>query len=803
MSKSASAPVTAPVRRRSSMLRFAALSLWDDDDLAHILTEDDEDENDVEDRRPPARKRLTDSESEDNEDDNIDANNNGKLGADHSERQLQQRPCSESASKIVSIDSQSQNRLCSTASTESERSAMSRSAEQRWGSLERHGSGESQTILKAVRENSFCCGLRRESSLGSLTSLNTFGGGSRRRSLGRDGSDGSLTRRHTGESCQKRTSSSANGLAGGRHAASLEEIANFKASDLCHQIDEMYMPDKLDSWDECYPNHLQSNELMLFNAAQRQEVQCMKAAIHAVLSRCCCSSGSSSTVEGIPLPAWTVESIQALFGSHYEWVVRRVHALQAFVFPIYEMRFQIPAAVRGAMWRMENELHSLAKLVDSLEPDKGENNGVTISTLADKWDKYQSLMEFCNTLLENVVLMLYRSYYTHDEHVLLLQETEWWSRMSPHAFGVLVHCSGGLKFLRQPSGSDAALLVAEVPDIECKYREYVDNVMSRIDALQAGRPRVRRRNSTGEGEHGEGQGEDHGKGRPSSSFRSSNNRRLVAKQHLRLFNPLDPKFQKASNYPPDKLAGWEAVSPSHVREGLMAIWDHAHRCEVHDMKEVLHCVAGRGALSDWALRSIWAWWSCHKEWVLSCIELFRSHWKPIFESRIHYPPIIWEMQDEFVEHVHEIDDIVKALEVGDTVWRMYDLLDAWADYEEAVQVSLDLVETMFVMLNHAYFTRAEISSTFRAGEFFNKLSPYAVGSFLHHAGMDMLKDAAQVQSESRMMSTMWNADFERKLREYEETVVVHMNALREGVPPKGGTSSNLVSALLHKRWPGE
>lgn len=516
-------------------------------------------------------------------------------------------------------------------------------------------------------------------------------------------------------------------------------ITIFNAADPIYQQHDRFPPDKLEGWDEIFSDHMQVNDIILLNHAQCQEVREMKNSLLHLQQK-----------DERMLDLWIVQSIQTWFSAHYNWTIGRLHASRAYLFPFYETRFRIPATVKEAQDNYENDLHHIELLVNSLDV------GADIEPLLHAWCAYERGLDLAVSLMENMVLMLYRSYFTYEDHVDVVKESCFVDKLPAEAIGAVVYYFGMGRFVQGMLTSEMNPPMSCHQGFEQKYLDYVNNIVPHVQALRSGVPPTLE-----------------------EPCNRKSKRDAILRQ-LELFNPLDTKYQKDKRYPPNKLKEWEEQSPAHVKDSNCAFFNNAHRREIEDMKEALRRVAERGGpLQDWAVRSITRWWSCHYEWTVSRVQSTRAVFIPEFEKRFFYPMVLKETQDEYIRHLHDINDVVNALKAGDAIWRVYDLIYAWAAYEEAVNVALDLTEPMAIMLQHAYFSQQELANMIK-GDYIKKLSKFGVGSFIYHMGKEKAK---KKNAENKFSNVKWRFDFAQCYNVYANTVVVHVQALNLGVPP--------------------
>lgn len=99
------------------------------------------------------------------------------------------------------------------------------------------------------------------------------------------------------------------------------------------------------------------------------------------------------------------------------------------------------------------------------------------------------------------------------------------------------------------------------------------------------------------------------------------------------FNVLDDKYQVDPAFPPDKESTW--IHPKE-RDG----WTHAHnslRGEVNQMKDALEQVSKRGAVPEWAIASIKAWWMGHLGHIHAHHKNEDDIVGPFVRTRFHWP----------------------------------------------------------------------------------------------------------------------------------------------------------------------
>lgn len=249
------------------------------------------------------------------------------------------------------------------------------------------------------------------------------------------------------------------------------------------------------------------------------------------------------------------------------------------------------------------------------------------------------------------------------------------------------------------------------------------------------------------------------------------------------FNPLDVKYQKNEDFPPNKLDEWLEQSRLHVEDSAWVLANNAHRIECWIMKETLQFVASRGDTSQWIVEAIKKWWSIHKEWTTSRFKALREHTLPALEMRFHYPPRLLEAQNNIERHIlGDLDDMMNDLEPNADPLKLYDLLDEWSDYEMVATKGLDLMEPMSIMLFHAFFSVREGEAIVKAEH--HRVAPSCIGAMAFHA-----------EKENLASLHMNHIELDYRRKDYEEEAMLLLHALRGGEPPKKGQKGTVIKFL--------
>ena len=173
------------------------------------------------------------------------------------------------------------------------------------------------------------------------------------------------------------------------------------------------------------------------------------------------------------------------------------------------------------------------------------------------------------------------------------------------------------------------------------------------------------------------------------------------------------------------------------------------------MTDGLEALRRRGPLEQWEIRSLKIWYRAHYLWTSRRFQVTRSYSMPRWEERIVFPVIIKEAQDEFQKDLHRLAYIIDRLEEGDTIEDQ--LLDAWDDYADHLELSMKLFTEVGMMLVYSYFSYEEHTAILAESELMMKTiqHTHAIGSVIGFCGVETFRDTI-MQREASHVGLSWD-----------------------------------------------
>lgn len=183
------------------------------------------------------------------------------------------------------------------------------------------------------------------------------------------------------------------------------------------------------------------------------------------------------------------------------------------------------------------------------------------------------------------------------------------------------------------------------------------------------------------------------------------------------------------------------------------------------MTDGLEALRRRGPLEHWEIRSLKIWYRAHYLWTSRRFQVTRSYSVPRWEERIIFPVIIKQAQDEFQKDLHRLAYIIDRLEEGDTVEDQ--LLGAWDDYADHLELSMKLFTDIGMMLVYSYFSFEEHTAILAESELMMKTiqHTHAIGSVIGFCGVETFRDTI-LQREASHVGVSWEGFYKEVSSDY-------------------------------------
>lgn len=248
---------------------------------------------------------------------------------------------------------------------------------------------------------------------------------------------------------------------------------------------------------------------------------------------------------------------------------------------------------------------------------------------------------------------------------------------------------------------------------------------------------------------------------------------------------MDPKDHQADpNFPPDKESSWK-----FPKEGDR--WFLIHRAiltEVGSFKNALEIVAKReesAPLPQWTISSIQLYWNIHEEIVRDHCKREDDELYPFLSKRIKLIPGDHDVKKEHWELENQWDMIAKAVKdiSSDNGANLKDLLKLWTDYESLLQPHFQEEEGNALILMRAFFSQDDMSQMTR--KLMEEAPAEATGALIHNMGENRFR--SEFMKHHGIPFFVWNLAFKKQLHVYKKHMLVHVEALVKGEPPKAET----------------
>jgi hemerythrin-like domain-containing protein len=221
-------------------------------------------------------------------------------------------------------------------------------------------------------------------------------------------------------------------------------------------------------------------------------------------------------------------------------------------------------------------------------------------------------------------------------------------------------------------------------------------------------------------------------------------------------------------------------------------WVLAHdsiRAELDALKTALEATLARlkgHAPSQWEVASIKKYWKSHFDHVHGHHTNEDDLFVPFLRNRCNIPEKLVADHNVLVQHMEDIQKLVDALSTEDA-----DCVEAlakkWDVYLNDMKEHLAEEEAIGLPLMRAYFEHSDIGEIIQK-ILGNKNAPKEeIGSFIYCLGEEKMRKEFMPR-EGIPFFVWWVGGFQNKFRYYRDKVVVHVEALNSGNPPKENSS---------------
>ena len=524
-------------------------------------------------------------------------------------------------------------------------------------------------------------------------------------------------------------------------------VQSFSPTESAYQLHNEYPPDKMETWNNVFPEGLHLFSGNLANGAHMKETSDMHNALNALVKR--------MVEHDQPLQNWCIDSIQAWYRAHYLWTSRRVQVFRSYIIPIWKARFVLPTVFVQALDILEKHQLRIATKVEQLRPEDGL---AAVTRLYDTWTDYVEHSHITMMLFTDVAYVLMQSYFSFEELCKLSESTQAVQKMTANSgiAGAVVNYAGADTMRNVVMPRELGRLAAEVAweNVIVKgHRSYRAHVAIHIEAIEFNDARLLRASDDFNDEPRDEQG-------------------VLLSQDPANSMYILPESLCRPIYQPE----WEIHSFQHLNENVWALANHAHRIEARLMREALQGIASRGETLPWIVDVIKLFWKEHRGWISSRFEVFQTYTLPLLEQRFRFPSAFLEAWADIMKQVQNISVLVDDLSPGDAVWHLYDLHDAWAVYDDTVTRNLRLQEPVAMILFHSYFSKAEGDKIVKEETRRMSANSRGLDAIIYHASSTI--------SVAKSLPSTCSLELEYRRKSYEDNVATPLQSLKMGRNPK-------------------
>eukprot|EP00521_Asterionellopsis_glacialis_P016381 CAMPEP_0195304294 /NCGR_PEP_ID=MMETSP0707-20130614/34186_1 /TAXON_ID=33640 /ORGANISM="Asterionellopsis glacialis, Strain CCMP134" /LENGTH=552 /DNA_ID=CAMNT_0040368059 /DNA_START=207 /DNA_END=1865 /DNA_ORIENTATION=- len=470
---------------------------------------------------------------------------------------------------------------------------------------------------------------------------------------------------------------------------------------------------------------------------------------------------------GRPINTWEFKSVHRWWEHHSEWVLSTAESIRAYC--VLTSTADGPCSKQQSKQKFTNDhlrqspmksIDNYIEQVHNLTSIINEQNlvGGDVNMLYNEWKIYQDLFVAYKEHNEALGVKNRRAFFGPPTEGAK-KDTKRMYRVSPGLVTATIHYVGKdhfrCKIMPREQLSDTTWDFF----LEDWYRHYTREVVVHLDALVAGKaPSYCSFHENDFCKH------------PKSKFCPTTYYNP---------NPTDLKYQQDKHYPPFQLELWGDENLSiYMSTVPRTLLKRALVAGVVAMREALICVQSRGPISEWELVSIQTWFSDHCQFAHSVNHLNRQHHIPYIQQRIRIPDFLLEVNEEIFSNLQMVTNGIDSLQVGDKIDNILDLLTA---YEEILIFSREVTDPMMTLLYHAYFSKEEHNNR-HYRRISAKLFETQVGPLVYLVGKDMFRNV--LMRKQKLPDVDWHLKYGSKYIDYVENVVIHVEALQNGVAPE-------------------
>jgi len=544
-------------------------------------------------------------------------------------------------------------------------------------------------------------------------------------------------------------------------AIATSELPAIELEDLPkYQKSEEYPPDHLPSWDENCPGHLENNTVSDAENSLLFEIQSMKHALLEIRNRG-------------PLPSWACQSIKAWWEGHYLWVNARFDSFKLQFIPRLERRFHFPEDVKEALDSCYETFQALSSMIKHLSESS------SLDALLDLWMSYEELSTIFASLVQTKLIVLYHAFFSIQDcvNITTRQVTKFMKDASTRV-GAFIHFVGVHDFQTRILPRENYPSISWSLNFKKHYDAYLENSVAHLDALVSGKPL--------------GQSQE-----ISIVEKCRKRRRTMGEDDHIYFNPFDPIYQVSEEFLPDKLGEWVKDFEDHVKSCSRYDTNQAHLGEIKDMMNALMAVGERGEVSDWEMQSIHLWFNAHIEWISQLHIVDSEVLHPCYEKRFHYPQVLKDGSAEINAMLVQISFFLDSLKPQKV--KLDGLISLWKRYSAKVNSFFDLFNRIHFPLVHSYFTRTEIAEIISSVVY---MGPIGLGPLVYYKGKEKFRK--ETMKRENLTDLHWHMELGSRYITYVEKVVIHINALKSGVPPEEDDRGKTeILSMMDDQWYGK
>ncbi|CAJ1956723.1 unnamed protein product [Cylindrotheca closterium] len=232
-------------------------------------------------------------------------------------------------------------------------------------------------------------------------------------------------------------------------------------------------------------------------------------------------------------------------------------------------------------------------------------------------------------------------------------------------------------------------------------------------------------------------------------------------------DPLDKKYQKSPDFPPDKADNW----PYPPEQDGWMLAHNSIRKEVEQMIEALEACNKSGNVQQWQAACVKRFWKSHhsnEDDVMT----------PYLETRVNYPEKLTSDHTDLVNKLDRVDALVESLgqKEGDN---LAELIKEMKEYKEIMFPHLKEEEELGLPLSRAYFTKEEIGA--QTQKILSRAPKVELGSFIVCQGVDEFRNG--FMKRNQIPTIAWYAQFKGCVAAFDQEFTKPLEAVKTGTEP--------------------